>query len=365
MSVLIADIIQSIEQLAPLSFQENYDNAGLIIGSNTELCTGVLLALDVTEEVINEAIENNCNLIVAHHPLIFSPIKRITGKSFTERCIIKAIRHNISIYAAHTNVDNVYEGVNQEIANRLGIFNTRVLLTKKNVLKKLVTFVPVSHLEQVQNALFEAGCGHIGNYDSCSFFTDGKGTFRGNEMTNPFIGERGKLSIEPEIRLETIFEAHKEKQVITALLKAHPYEEVAYDVYLLDNHHPKVGSGMIGELETAMDVKTFLLKIKDVFGQPMIRYTPYDKPIQKVALCGGSGAFLLSYAIQQGADAFVTADFKYHQFFDAEGKIMIVDIGHYESEQFTLEIFYRIIKNKFPNFAVLLSKINTNPIKYF
>ncbi len=364
MAVLIADIIQSIEQLAPLSFQENYDNAGLIIGNATEPCTGALLTLDVTEEVINEAIENNCNLIVAHHPLIFSSIKRITGKSYVERCIIKAIRHNISIYAAHTNADNVYGGVNLEIANRLGILNTKILLTKKNVLKKLVTFVPAPHLEQVQNALFEAGCGHIGNYDSCSFFTDGKGTFRGNEMANPFIGERGKLSIEPEIRLETIFEAHQEKQVIAALLKAHPYEEVAYDVYLLDNYHPKVGSGMIGELEAAMDVKTFLLKIKGVFGQPMIRYTAYDKPIQKVALCGGSGAFLLSTAIQQGADAFVTADFKYHQFFDAEGKIMIVDIGHYESEQFTPEIFYRIIKNKFPNFAVLLSKINTNPIKY-
>ncbi len=365
MAILVADIIHSIEQFAPLSFQESYDNAGLIIGSSAEPCTGVLLTLDVTEEVINEAIENNCNLVVAHHPLIFSPIKRITGKSFIERCIIKVIRHNISIYAAHTNVDNVYDGVNQEIANRLGLLNTRVLLTKKNVLKKLVTFVPASHLESVQNALFEVGCGHIGNYDSCSFFTDGKGTFRGNETTNPFIGERGKLSIEPEIRLETIFEVHQEKQVIAALLKAHPYEEVAYDVYLLENYHPKVGSGMIGALEAAMDVKTFLFKIKDVFGQPMIRYTAYDKPIQKVAWCGGSGAFLLSNAIQQGADAFVTADFKYHQFFDAEGKIMIVDIGHYESEQFTPEIFYRIIKNKFPNFAVFLSKINTNPIKYF
>lgn len=363
-NIRIQDILNEIEHFAPPAYQETYDNAGLVIGNASDICTGALLTLDVTEDVINEAIQNNCNLIIAHHPLIFIPIKQLTGKNYVEKCIIKAIKHNISIYAAHTNADNVHTGVNQEISNRLGLINTKILLPKNKILKKLVTFVPASHLQQVQEALFAAGCGHIGNYDSCSFYTEGKGTFRGNEHTNPFIGEKQKLSVEPEIRIETIFEAYKEAKVISALLSAHPYEEVAYDVYLLENYHPRVGSGMIGEFKEPMDVKTFLQLVKQVFHQPLIRFTSYDKPIQKVALCGGSGSFLLNAAIRQQADAFISSDFKYHQFFDAENKIMIVDIGHFEAEQFTPEIFYRIIKNKFPNFATLLSKINTNPIKY-
>ncbi|MCX7728474.1 MAG: Nif3-like dinuclear metal center hexameric protein [Bacteroidia bacterium] len=361
---LVSDIIKEIENFAPLTYQENYDNAGLIIGNADVPCTGVLLTLDVTEDVIKEAIQNNCNLIVAHHPLIFAPIKQITGKNYVERCIIKAIKNNINIYAAHTNADNIYYGVNKEIADRLGLINTRILLPKNKILKKLVTFVPETHLVQVQNALFQAGCGHIGNYDSCSFYTSGKGTFRGNELTNPFVGEKNKLSVESEIRLETIFEAYREKQVINALLSSHPYEEVAYDVYLLDNYHAKVGSGIIGELKEEIDVKSFLHIVKDTFCQPLVRYTPFEKKIKKVALCGGSGSFLLNTAIHQSADVFISSDFKYHQFFDADKKIMIVDIGHYEAEQFTPEIFYRIIKNKFPNFATLLSKTNTNPIKY-
>jgi dinuclear metal center YbgI/SA1388 family protein len=361
---LISDIIKELENFAPPPYQENYDNAGLIIGNSNDQCTGSLLTLDVTEDVVNEAIENNCNLIIAHHPLIFSPLKKITGKNYVERCIIKCIKNNISVYSAHTNADNVVNGVNKKISDKLNLINTKILLPKNKILKKLVTFVPASHLQDVQNALFNAGCGHIGNYDSCSFFAEGKGTFRGNENTNPFVGEKEKLSIEPEIRLETIFEAHKESKVIDALLSSHPYEEVAYDIYLLENYHPKVGSGMIGELPKELDPKTFLNKVKEIFNQPIIRYTTYNKPIKKVAVCGGSGSFLLSNAIQKNADAFISSDFKYHQFFDAENKIMIVDIGHFEAEQFTPEIFYSIIKNKFPNFVALLSKINTNPIKY-
>lgn len=364
MEVLVRDIIKEIEKFAPPVYQENYDNSGLLVGNPSDRCTGVLCTLDVTEEVIDECIENTCNLIVAHHPVIFTPIKRLTGKSYVERCIIKAIKNNINIYAAHTNVDNVRMGVNHEIGIRLRLTNLKILQPKNKLLKKIVTFVPASHLQQVQNALFNAGCGHIGNYDSCSFFAEGKGTFRGNEHTQPFVGEKQKLSVEPEIRVETIFEAHQEPLVIEALLDAHPYEEVAYDIYLLENYHPNVGSGMIGELDQELSVKSFLELVKTTFNQPMIRYTTYDKSIKKVAFCGGSGSFLLHAAIQQNADVFISSDFKYHQFFDAETKIMIVDIGHYEAEQFTPKIFHRIIKNKFPNFAALLSKINTNPIKY-
>lgn len=365
MSVSIADIIKEVESFAPPAYQENYDNAGLITGNASDICSGVLCTLDVTEEVIDECIENGCNLIIAHHPILFTPIKRLTGKNYVERCIIKGIKNNISIYAAHTNADNIFTGVNYEIGTHLGLKNLKILQPKNKLLKKIVTFVPASHLQQVQDALFNAGCGHIGNYDSCSFFTDGKGTFRGNEHTNPFVGEKQKLSIEPEIRIETIFDAHKEPYVIKALLDAHPYEEVAYDIYLLENYHPNIGSGMIGELEKETDVKSFLQLVKHTFNQAMIRYTSYDKPIKKIAFCGGSGSFLLNTAIQQNADVFLSSDFKYHQFFDAENKIMIVDIGHFEAEQFTPKIFHRIIKNKFPKFAVLLSKTNTNPIKYF
>ncbi len=365
MSIAISDIIREIETFAPLTYQENYDNTGLIIGNASEPCIGVLCTLDITEEVIHEALQYNCNLIISHHPLIFSPIKKINGKNYTERCIIKSITNNLHIYAAHTNADNVLAGVNYEIAKKLNLTNIKILQAKNKILKKLITFVPASHLQQVQNALFDAGCGHIGNYDKCSFFTDGKGTFRGNEKTHPFLGEKGKLSTEPEIRIETIFEAYQESKVISALLSSHPYEEVAYDIYSLDNYHTKIGSGIIGEFEEELNTKTFLDLIKKTFNQPLIRYTPYDKAIKKIALCGGSGSFLLHSAIQQSAHAFISSDFKYHQFFDAENKIMIADIGHFETEQFTPEIFHRIIKNKFPNFAVLLSKINTNPIKYF
>ncbi len=364
MSVLISDIIKEIENFAPPVYQEGYDNAGLIVGSAFDICTGILCTLDVTEEIIEECIQNNCNFIIAHHPIIFTAIKRLTGKNYVERCIIKAIKNNINIYAAHTNADNIIAGVNYEIGNKLGLKNLKILQPKNKILKKLVTFVPVSYLQELQRALFNAGCGHIGNYDSCSFYVEGKGTYRGNESTNPFIGEKLKLNVEPEVRIETIFEAYKESQVINALISSHPYEEVAYDIYSLDNYHPKVGSGMIGEFEKEMDIKSFLQLIKDTFHQTMIRYTSYDKPIKKVAFCGGSGSFLLSTAIQQSADVFLSSDFKYHQFFDAENKIMIADIGHFEIEQFTPQIFYRMIKNKFHNFAVLLSKTNTNPIKY-
>lgn len=364
MTLLIADIIKEIENFAPSAYQETYDNAGLIIGNTSDVCTGILCTLDITDKVIDEALQNNLNLIIAHHPILFTPIKQLTGKNHVEKCIIKAIKNNINLYAAHTNADNIYTGVNYEIANKLELSNLRILQPKNKILKKLVTFVPVSHLQNVQKALFNAGCGHIGNYDSCSFYTEGKGTFRGNEHTNPFVGEQQQFHIEPEARLETIFEAYKEPQIIKTLLSAHPYEEVAYDIYLLENYHQKVGSGIIGELKKETDIKSFLELIKKTFHQPLIRYTTYNQPIQKIALCGGSGSFLLNTAILQNAHAFISSDFKYHQFFEAEHKIMIADIGHFEAEQFTPQIFYKIIKDKFPNFATLLSKTNTNPIKY-
>lgn len=363
--MLIRDIISVIEDLAPPALQESYDNSGLQCGDADETARGALLCLDVTEEVLAEAQRKKCNLIIAHHPLIFSPLKRLTGSNFVERIIISAIKKNIAIYACHTNADNVRMGVNNKIAGKLGLINCRILQPKKGLLKKLVTFVPKDHAEKVRSALFKAGCGQIGNYDSCSYNLEGKGTFKANEKANPFVGKKNELHSEPETRIETVFESYKEGAVIKALHKAHPYEVVAYDVYQLDNRHPDIGSGLIGELPKAVDERVFLQSVKQTFQAGMIRHTVLArKKVKKVALCGGSGSFLLKDAIAQKADVFVTADFKYHQFFDAENKLVIADIGHYETEQFTPEIFYAAIRKKMPKFALHLSKHNTNPVNY-
>ena len=334
-------------------------------GDVNEKARGALLCLDVTDDVLKEAIKKKCNLIIAHHPLIFSPIKKLTGANYIEKILITAIKKNICIYACHTNADNVHTGVNNKIAEKLGLINCKVLQPKKGLLKKLVTFCPTDHAEKVRSALFKAGCGQIGNYDSCSYNLEGEGTFRGNENSNPFVGEKNKLHREPETRIETIFESYNEKAVLKALHKAHPYEVVAYDIYSLDNKHPQIGSGLVGELPKAVNEKDFLAELKTVFKAKGIRHTNLlDKKIKKVALCGGSGSFLLPDAIRAEADIFITGDFKYHQFFDAENKLIIADIGHYESEQFTPEIFYAIISKKFPKFAAYLSNHNTNPINY-
>ncbi len=363
--MLIKDIISILESFAPPVLQESYDNSGVQCGDVNEKAKGALLCLDVTEEVIKEAQRKKCNLIIAHHPVIFSPLKRLTGENYVEQIIISAIKKNICIYACHTNIDNIQEGVNLKIAEKLGLQNPKILQSKKGWLKKLVTFCPKDNVEKVRNALFKAGCGEIGNYDSCSYNLEGKGTFRPNEGADPYVGKINEFHVEAETRIETVYEAYKEKLVLKALHQSHPYEVVAYDTYSLDNRHPFIGSGMIGDLPKAMDETKFLAEVKSVFGAKVIRHTSLQgKKVKKVALCGGSGSFLLPDAIAQKADVFITADFKYHQFFDAENKLVIADIGHYETEQFTPEIFYAIIHKKLPKFALHLSKINTNPINY-
>ncbi len=360
----ISEIMNCLEQVAPLQLQESYDNAGLITGESGWEVTGVLVTLDATEAVIDEAISKKCNLVVAHHPIVFSGLKKINGKTYVERTIIKAIKNDIAIYAIHTNLDNVQQGVNLKIAKKLGLINTQILQPKSGLLNKLVTFVPHASLEQVKKAIFEAGAGNIGNYDECSFAVTGNGTFRGNENSNPAAGKPGQQHTEPESRLETIFPSYLKNKVLAALFQAHPYEEVAYDIYTLENQWNGVGAGLIGELQEPMESMNFLKHLKIKMNIEAIRYTEVDKPIRKVALCGGAGSFLLRHAISAGADAYVSADFKYHEFFDAENKVMIADIGHYESEFFTKELLKEIILEKFPTFAVLLSELNTNPIKY-
>lgn len=361
----IADIIRIIETVAPPAYQESYDNAGLITGNGAWECTGVLICLDSLEAVIDEAISLECNMVLAHHPIVFSGLKSLTGKNYIERILIKAIKNDIAIYAAHTNLDNVYEGVNKQIAERLKLVHTRVLAPKKGILKKLYTYVPVADTDKVADALFSAGAGHIGKYSECSFMTAGTGSFKGAADSNPYIGQKGIRHYESENKLEVLFPDYLERPVIQALKESHPYEEVAYEIIRLENIHQEVGSGMIGELPEAMDSLDFLKYLKENMQTACIRYTaPVKDKVKKIALCGGAGSFLLSAAIGNGADVFITGDYKYHQFFDADGRILIADIGHFESEQFTLQLFYDILRKNFPNFALYLTTVITNPVNY-
>lgn len=362
----ISEIISLFENAIPLMLQESYDNCGIQCGNKENEVSGVLLTLDVTENTIDEAIEQNLNLIICHHPVIFSGLKKITGKTYTERVIIKAIKNDICIYAVHTNLDNLHFGVNKIIGEKLGLSNLKILQPKNSGLNKLVVFTPKTQAEQVRNAMFNAGAGHIGNYSHCSFNTAGEGSFNANEKANPFVGSKSKLHFEDEIKTEVIVPEHLLNNVISEMQKNHPYEEVAYDIFPLLNKNPQIGAGMVGEYENPISETTFMQILCRNFNVPVARHTELlRKPVKKVAFCGGSGSFLLSSAIVHGADVFMSSDFKYHQFFDANGKILIVDIGHFENEQFTTEIFFSILKENFSNFAIHFSKVITNPVNYY
>jgi dinuclear metal center YbgI/SA1388 family protein len=359
-------LIKHLENIAPLSYQEDYDNAGLLVGSEEQEVHSALVSLDCTEAIVDEAIANGCDLIISHHPIVFKGLKKLNGKSYVERVILKAIKHGIALYASHTNLDSVGNGVNKVICDRLGIKDPVILNPKSGILKKIVTFCPTAHAEAVQSALFAAGAGEISNYSECSFNAVGLGTFNGNADTKPFVGTPGIRHQEQEMRIEMVFKAQDERKILLALFESHPYEEVAYDLYALDNKLGNVGSGMIGWLEQELEGEEFLAVVKNNMQAKVIRHTALlPKKIKKVAVCGGSGSFLLKNAIAAGADAFVTADFKYHEFFDAEQKLMITDIGHFETEQFTSKLLLDIIQEKFPNFAIRLTEHNTNPINYY
>jgi dinuclear metal center YbgI/SA1388 family protein len=361
----ISDLTTYLEGVAPLSLQEEYDNAGLLIGDASADCTGVLCTLDVNEDVVKEALNRNCNCIVAHHPLIFRGLKKITGSNSVERTVALAIKNDIAVYAAHTNLDNVIDGVNGKIADILGLKERKVLLPKQSVLQKLYTFVPSEHLDKVRNALFAAGAGNISNYTECSFTHPGLGTFTPGEGTNPFSGSPGVRQEESEIKLEVIVPAYKMKGVLQALFSAHPYEEVAYDVITLANEYAGIGSGIIGTIRE-MNEQEFLTILSSQFNNKGIRHTPLTgRQVRTVAVCGGAGSFLISTALRAKADVYVTADIKYHEFFGAEGRMLVCDIGHHESEQFTIDLFVDRLRQKFPTFAVLKSEIKTNPVNYF
>ena len=361
----IQSIIDVLEAIAPIAYQESYDNSGLIIGNSTTEVTGVLITLDTTEAVVEEAIQKKCNLIISHHPIIFSGLKKLTGKNYVERTVIKAVQHNIAIYAAHTNLDNITNGVSFKMAQKLHLNNIKVLQPKKNLLSKLTTFTPISHTAEVINALHKAGAGQIGNYKDCSFRSNGIGTYKPNETANPFEGKTNQFSEVSEDKIEVIFPSHLQVKILNALTNAHPYEEVAYDLINLENKFQEVGSGAIGYTNQHIDEISFLHLIKKTFNVTYLRHTPLlNKKINKVAMCGGSGSFLLQNAIAAGADIFITSDFKYHDYFDTENKIVIADIGHYESEECTKEIFYEILNKNFSNIAILLGETVTKPYNY-
>jgi dinuclear metal center YbgI/SA1388 family protein len=362
----IQDITSFLETIAPASLQESYDNAGLLTGNPAWDCTGIITTLDVTEAVVLEVIEKKCNLIVAHHPIIFGGLKKITGENYVERTIITAIKNDIAIYAIHTNLDNVLGGVNGKMADQLGLINRKILQPKNGMLKKLVTFVPTNKAEEVRNSLFAAGAGHIGNYSECSFSSVGEGTFTGGAGTDPFVGKPGQRHIEKEARLEMIFPAWVEKEMLKALISTHPYEEVAYDIFSLDNRYKGIGSGLVGELPASVAAVDFLYQLKKGFGLTVVRHTPLpEKHVRKIALCGGAGGFLIGAAVACGADFYITGDVKYHEFFDANDRLVIADIGHFESEQYTIDLLFDILREKFPNFAVLKTGMKTNPVNYF
>lgn len=365
----IQDVTAFLERLAPLAYQETYDNSGLITGQKSWTISGIICALDATAAVVDEAMSKNCNLIVVHHPIIFSGLKKLSGSGYVEQAIVKAIKNDIAIYAIHTNLDNILQGVNGWIAKKIGLLpNTiSVLSPKQQVLAKLYTYAPISYAEDVKNALFAAGGGHIGEYQECSFATTGTGTFQPLDNANPFIGQAGgaRETLE-EIKIEVIFPLHHQNAMVKALRQSHPYEEVAFEIVKLENEYKQIGSGIVGKLPAPMAANALLGLLKNAFNLQVIKHTaPTDKPIQTIAVCGGAGSFLTKQAIATGADAYITADIKYHEFFEANGQLMLVDIGHYESEQFTIDGLAGLLQANFPTFAVLKTEINTNPVSYF
>ena len=364
--ITIQSVIEVLENLAPSSYQESYDNAGLLTGMPGVECTGIVCTLDATEEVILEAKANGCNIVVAHHPIIFSGLKKINGKNYVERAVIAAIKNDVAIYAIHTNLDNIMQGVSGKMADLLGLHNRQVLSPKPHHLMKLVTFVPANYTEEVREAIFKAGGGHIGKYSECSFVLPGKGSFKPEEGASPFVGEVGKRHEDEEVKIEIVFPAYRQKNIVAAMIEAHPYEEVAHDIITLSNHFKEVGSGVIGDLPNEIAEMDFLETVKEQFGLKVIRHTPLlGKKIKKVAVCGGAGSFLINTAKSAGADIYVTADVKYHEYFNADNQIVLADIGHWESEQFTIDLLYEVLNANFTTFAVRKSEIKTNPVNYF
>lgn len=361
----IKDILSVLETMAPLAYAEDFDNVGLLTGTASSDITGIIVCHDALEEVIEEAAAKNCNLVVCFHPILFSGLKKITGKNYVERAVIKAIKNDIAIYAVHTALDNHKQGVNKIFCDALGLTDTKILVPKEGFIKKLVTYTTPDNHKALQQALFTAGAGSIGNYTNCSFNSNGTGTYQGNDDSNPQVGTRGEFTQTDEIKIEVTFEKHLENNILKALFANHIYEEVAYEIYNLNNTHQNIGLGMTGMLSQPMDEKEFLLFVKEKMNADGIRHSAYTgKKISKVAVLGGSGSFAIKAAIAAGADAFLTADLKYHQFYEAEGKLLLADIGHFESERYTQNYIAGYLQDNIKGIDIIITTVNTNPVKY-
>ncbi len=362
----LKEIVSAVDQFAPFSLQEGYDNSGIQYGDPDKEIHKGLVCVDITEKIVEEAKNTGSDLIISHHPLLFKGMKSITGGHYTQRTLVKAIQNDIALLSVHTNLDFVKTGVNRKLAEKLGLSDLSVLDPKPGILKKLVVFCPADHAGKVRDAIFSAGAGYIGDYDCCSFNLEGTGSFRAGDQSNPFVGKIGEVHYEKEIRVETIFPEFIQSQVVDAMINAHPYEEVAFDIYPLENKHEKTGGGMAGFLDEEMPEMLFLEQVKKVLHVPVVRHNGFsDRKLKKIAICGGSGSFLMDAAFRSGADAFLTADIKFHEFFEYQHQMLVADVGHYESEQFTTEILVELLKEKFANFALQISKHSTNPVHYF
>ncbi|WP_298951217.1 Nif3-like dinuclear metal center hexameric protein [uncultured Nonlabens sp.] len=361
----IKDVISHLEQLAPRHYAEDFDNTGLLTGDKNTALSGILVTLDCLENVVDEAIEKNCNLIVSFHPIIFSGLKHLQPSDYVRSTVVKAIKNDIAIYATHTALDVTKGGVSYRMAQEMGLNNVKTLLPKSQLIKKMVTYIPSHSFEEVKEALFNAGAGSLGNYTECSFSVSGTGTFKGNEDSNPKIGEKLNRENVKEKMLSITFLPHLESAIKTALIHSHPYEEVSFEISTLENNYQNIGMGTIGELPESLSPEEFLQKTKTVFNTGVVRSSLSRKRnIKKVALLGGSGAFAIKNAIQSGADAYITADLKYHDFFHGQD-ILLCDVGHYESEQFTKNLLHEYLTEKFSSFAVLCAQARTNPVNYF
>ena len=360
----IQSITDCLEQWAPPSLALSYDNCGLLIGDPNQLVKKALVSLDVTEGVVQEAIDQQANLIIAHHPIIFKGLRSIRPTTDSQRAIILAIKHDIAIYAIHTNLDRVDDGVNKALADRLNLSNRSVLEEASN-LYKLITFVPTKDLQVVRNALFSIGAGSIGEYKKTSFVSSGVGSFQGSASSNPSIGKAGEFTEVEEEKLEVLLTDTLLSSALKTLQEYHPYEEVAYDIVPLRNKNQNHGSGMIGELREPLSPDDFIQYLTNHLGLQLVRHSPLIKSkIKRVAICGGAGFDLLKNARQKGADAYVTADLKYHDFFEADSSLLLCDIGHYESEHWVIQEIKDYLTRNFANFAVLSTTVNTNPVHY-
>ncbi|MCS7077691.1 MAG: Nif3-like dinuclear metal center hexameric protein [Bacteroidia bacterium] len=365
--MIIQELIDFLQQIAPNNLKEDYDNVGLLIGSPKNEVKSVLTALELSDEVIDEAKKLNCNLIITHHPIIFRPFKKITSQSYNEHIVYRCVQEGLNVYAMHTNFDHVFKGTNYGLAQQFNLSTLKPLRKLQEYYKVLVTFVPTHQVARVRSALSQAGAGNIGNYSECSYNVQGYGTFRPNEHSKPFSGIKNQLSQEVEVRLEMRFPAYLEGQVVSALLQSHPYETPAYHIFA-DHSTQELydGAGIIGDLPTSYTPKDFLKIVKQVLKTPFLRYTRTDKKkIQRIALCGGAGSFLIPDAIEQKADAFITSDITYHTFFDVPRSLMLIDGGHYETEQHVAQMIANYITQKFDTLIVNVSTISTNPVCYF